>query len=68
MIFNFRGDDRVNKKKEVSDILSKYDKNTNILYSYIAALERDTKHRVKRQEVREKIKLNIEKVVGNENK
>ena len=41
-------------------------KDTQKIYGHIATIERDTRHKIKRQEVRENIKAIIEKVVGNE--
>lgn len=56
----------MDKKQSVANILSKYDKDTQKIYGRIATLERDTRHKIKRQDVRENIKAIIEKVVGNE--
>ena len=52
----------MDKKQSVANILSKYDKDTQKIYGHIATLERDTRHKIKRQD----IKAIIEKVVGNE--
>ena len=56
----------MDKKKSIANILSKYDKDTQKIYGHIATIERDTRHKIKRQEVRENIKAIIEKVVWNE--
>ena len=56
----------MDRKKSITNILSKYDKETQKIYAHIAILERDTRHKIKRQEVRASIKDIIEKVVGDE--
>ena len=56
----------MDKKKSVANILSKYDKDTKRIYGHIATIERDTRHKIKRQDVREDIKVIIERVIGNE--
>ena len=58
----------MDKKQSVANILSKYDKDTQKIYGHIATLERDTRHKIKRQDVRESIEVIIERVVGNESK
>lgn len=58
----------MDKRKDVANIIAKYDDGTRRLYSYIAKLERDTSHKIKRQDVREEIKKVIEKVTKDENK
>lgn len=55
-------------KENIKKILSKYDEKTRIIYSQILKLERDNKHKVKRQAIRDGIKLLIDKEVINENK
>lgn len=55
-------------KEGIANILNKYDNQTKIIYSHIAKIERETSHKIKRQTIREDIKLVIEKVVSNENK
>lgn len=55
-------------KENIKKILSKYDEKTRIIYSQILKLERDNKHKVKRQAIRDDIKLLIDKEVINENK
>ena len=49
----------MDKKKSIANILSKYDKDTQKIYGHIATIERDTRHKLKRQEVRENIKAII---------
>lgn len=56
----------MDRKQSIANILSKYDKETQKIYSHIAILERDTRHKIKRQDVRASIKDIIEKVVNNE--
>lgn len=56
----------MDKKDNVRKILSQYDKKTILLYNNIARIERDTRHKVKRTEVKSDIKDMIEKVVMNE--
>lgn len=55
-------------KEGIAKILNKYDDQTKLIYSHVAKIERDTIHKIKRQTIREDIKLVIEKVVSNENK
>lgn len=55
-------------KENIKKILSKYDEKTRIIYSQILKLERDNKHKVKRQAIRDEIKLLVDKEVINENK
>lgn len=55
-------------KENIKKILSKYDEKTRIIYSQILKLERDNKHKVKRQSIRDDIKLLVDKEVINENK
>lgn len=54
-------------KQGIAKILNKYDDKTKLIYSHIAKIERDTIHKIKRQNIRDDIKLVIEKVVSNEN-
>lgn len=56
----------MNKKDEVSKILSKYDKKTIVLYNNIARVERDARHKVRRTEVKYEIRDMIEKVISDE--
>lgn len=56
----------MDKKDSVRKILSKYDKKTILLYNNIARIERDTRHKVKRTDVKNDIKDMIEKVVMDE--
>lgn len=56
----------MNKKDSVRKILSQYDKKTILLYNNIARIERDTRHKVKRTDVKNDIKDMIEKVVMDE--
>lgn len=56
----------MDKKDSVRKILSQYDKKTILLYNNIARIERDTRHKVKRTEVKNDIKAMIEKVVMDE--
>lgn len=56
----------MDKKDSVRKILSQYDKKTILLYNNIARIERDTRHKVKRTEVKNDIKDMIEKVVMDE--
>ena len=55
-------------KENIKKILSKYDEKTRIVYSQVIKLERDNRHKVKRQDVRDNIKLLIDRVVSDENK
>ena len=55
-------------KENIRKILSKYDEKTRIVYSQVVKLERDNRHKVKRQDVRDNIKLLIDRVVSDENK
>lgn len=56
----------MDKKDSVRKILSQYDKKTILLYNNIARIERDTRHKIKRTEVKNDIKDMIEKVVMDE--
>ena len=56
----------MDKKDSVRKILSQYNKKTILLYNNIARIERDTRHKVKRTEVKNDIKAMIEKVVMDE--
>ena len=56
----------MDKKDSVRKILSQYDKKTILLYNNIARIERDTRHKVKRTEVKNDIKAMREKVVMDE--
>ena len=60
------GEIQMDKKDSVRKILSQYDKKTILLYNNIARIERDTRHKVKRTEVKNDIKAMIEKVVMDE--
>lgn len=55
-------------KEDIKKILSKYDEKTRVVYSQVVKLERDNRHKVKRQSIRDDIKLLIDKVVSDENK
>lgn len=55
-------------KENIKKILSRYDEETRVVYSQVVKLERDNSHKVKRQDIRDKIKLLIDKVVSDENK
>ena len=55
-------------KAEVNKILSKYDANTKAIYAQIVKKERENKHKLRRQHIREEVKLLIDKVVSDENK
>lgn len=55
-------------KENIKKILSRYDEETRVVYSQVVKLERDNRHKVKRQDIRDKIKLLIDKVVSDENK
>ena len=55
-------------KEDIKKILSKYDEKTRVVYSQAVKLERDNRHKVKRQSIRDDIKLLIDKVVSDENK
>ena len=56
----------MDKKDSVRKILSQYDKKTILLYNNIARRERDTRHKIRRTEVKNDIKDMIEKVVKDE--
>ncbi|MDY2883426.1 MAG: hypothetical protein SOT71_12320 [Romboutsia timonensis] len=56
----------MDKKDSVRKILSQYDKKTILLYNNIARIERDTRHKIRRTEVKNDIKDMIEKVVKDE--
>ena len=56
----------MDKKDSVRKILSQYDKKTILLYNNIARIERDTRHKIRRTEVKNDIKDMIEKVVMDE--
>lgn len=60
------GEIRMDKKDSVRKILSQYDKKTILLYNNIARIERDTRHKIRRTEVKNDIKDMIEKVVKDE--
>ena len=55
-------------KQGIANILNKYDDKTKLIYSHVAKIERDTIHKIKRQNIRDDIKLIIERVVSDENK
>lgn len=55
-------------KENIRKILSKYDEKTRIIYSKIVKLERDNRHKSRRQHIRDEIKLLVDKAVSNENK
>lgn len=55
-------------KENIRKILSKYDEKTRIIYSQIVKLERDNRHKSRRQNIRDEIKLLVDKVVSDENK
>ncbi len=55
-------------KENIKKILSRYDEETRVVYSQVVKLERDNRHKVKRQDIRDNIKLLIDKVVSDENK
>lgn len=56
----------MNKRDNVKKILSRYDRNTILLYNNIAKIERDTRHKIKRTEIKNDIKYMIEKVIMDE--
>ena len=56
----------MDKKDSVRKILSQYDKKTILLYNNIARIERDTRHKIRRTEVKNDMKDMIEKVVKDE--
>lgn len=60
------GEIQMDKKDSVRKILSQYDKKTILLYNNIARIERDTRHKIRRTEVKNDIKDMIEKVVKDE--
>ena len=55
-------------KENIKKILARYDEETRVVYSQVVKLERDNRHKVKRQDIRDNIKLLIDKVVSNEDK
>lgn len=55
-------------KEDVNKILSKYDDKTKSIYAQIISKERDNRHKVKRQTIRDEIKMLIEKGISDENK
>ena len=55
-------------KENIRKILSKYDEKTRIIYSQIVKLERDNRHKSRRQNIRDEIKLLVDKAVSDENK
>lgn len=53
----------MDKKKDVANIISKYDDDTKKLYVFIAKIERENLNKVKRAEIRKSIQGAVEKVV-----
>ena len=55
-------------REDISKILNKYDDKTKQVYFQIISKERDNRYKLRRQSIRDEIKILIDKVVSDENK
>lgn len=55
-------------REDISKILNKYDDKTKRVYFQIISKERDNRYKLRRQSIRDEVKILIDKVVSDENK